>query len=230
MIQNKTFKDKGLPARFLFANCRSLVGTRTFDKPAVNSITIENYNALIRRLLDGAFDKIIEPFKLPLTPEGNAKFLAFSRGIEAKLGPEGEFHFMKDWCAKLPGQMLRISGILALCDGKTRIDGEISERAAAIASWFTENAAEIYSEDGDDTCAESQTPHDILLRFINESTTPCQGVTIPTSTLHKLYKEWAKTQGIPGMTAQEFVGYLKDKGLAVRRAEGNVLLDAKLNV
>lgn len=117
MIQNKTFRDKGLPARFLFANCHTLVGTRTFDKPEIREDAIEAYNSLICKLLDGVFDRNTKQTELMLTPDGFTAYVEFSQGVESKLGNAGELKFMQDWCAKLPGQMLRIAGIIAICDG-----------------------------------------------------------------------------------------------------------------
>jgi hypothetical protein len=217
MIQNKTFRDKGLPARFLFANCRSLVGMRTFDKPEVSAETIEAYNALIRKLLDGVFDRNTAQAELTLTPDGRAAYIEFSQGIESKLGDGGEYKFMQDWCAKLPGQMLRIAGILALCDGKDQIDVEIVSRAAAIAAWFTENSAVIFGEQG----ILAEDGFDIVLsRFIKECTIHKKGNYVKTADLFERYKEWAERQGYSEPTSQAFVGALRTM-LTVRRDGDN---------
>jgi len=225
MIQNKTFRDKGLPARFLFANCRSLVGTRTFDKPEVGADAIEEYNGLIRKLLDGVFDRNTEETELTLTADGRAAYIEFSQSIEVKLGDDGELKFMQDWCAKLPGQMLRIAGILALCDRKRQIDIDIVNRAAVIASWFVENAAAVFGEQ-DSIAGEFSTSS--LSRFLNECTAPRKGESVKTSELLSYYNEWAQECGHETMTAQEFVGELRKKLTISRSAKGNVAKDVVL--
>jgi hypothetical protein len=225
MIQNKTFRDKGLPARFLFANCRSLVGTRTFDKPEVNANAIEAYNGLIRKLLDGAFDKTPAQAELTFTADGRAAYIKYSQEIEAKLGDGGELQFMRDWCAKLPGQMLRIAGILAICDGKNEIDANIVRRAAMLAAWFTENAAAVFGEQDFITEDFSES---LLTRFIDECTTHSKGEHTKTSDLFARYTEWVQEHEYTPVSSKEFVGELRRKLTVVRNAKGNVAKDVSI--
>jgi len=222
MIQNKTFRDKGLPARFLFANCRSLVGKRIFDKPEVNADSIEAYNELIRKLLDGAFDRNIEEAELTLTADGRTAYIEFSQGIEAKLGDNGELKFMQDWCAKLPGQMLRIAGILTICDGKRQIDIDVVNRAAVIATWFVENAAVVFGEQDSISGEFSKSK---LIRFLEECTVSQKGECVKTSELFACYSAWAKEHGYEATTSQEFVGELRKKLTVSRSAKGNIAKD-----
>jgi len=219
MIQNKTFRDKGLPARFLFANYRSLVGSRTFDKPEVSADAIEAYNGLIRNLLSGVFDRNTEETELTLTADGRTAYIEFSQSIETKLGENGELKFMQDWCAKLPGQMLRIAGILALCDRKQQIGIDIVNRAATIASWFVENAAVVFGEN-DSGMVEFPVPS--LERFLDECTVPQRGEFVKTSELLMRYNEWALERGYETLSAQDFVGGLRKTLTISRSAKGNV--------
>lgn len=225
MIQNKTFRDKGLPARFLFANCRSLVGKRTFDKPEVHADAIEAYNGLIRKLLDGVFDRNGDETELTLTSDGRRAYIEFSQGIESKLGESGELKFMQDWCAKLPGQMLRIAGILALCDGKQQIDVDVVERAADIAAWFVENAAVVFGEQDFITGEFSESR---LMRFLEERTTSRKGESVKTSELLAQYNVWALEHGYDAAAPQTFVGALRKKLTISRSAKGNVAKDVSL--
>ena len=229
MIANKTFRDKGLPARFLFAVCPSLVGTRTFDKPEVSAEAIAAYNSLIRALLDGAFDKNTGQSELTLTEKGRAAFLEFSRSFEHKLGTNGEFEFMKDWCAKLPGQMLRIAGILAICASEQVIDEGSAKRAAAIAGWFMGNAAVVFGGqalDAEDVSAEFSP--DVLRRFLDECTVPSKGEYVKTSALFERYTAWAGQHGYATPTSREFVGALKAVLEVARRSVGNVACGVSL--
>ena len=223
MIENKTFRDKGLPARFFFANCRSLVGTRTFDKPGVASDAIEAYNGLIRKLLDGVFERNIEITELTLTAESLAAYIKFSQSIETKLGDNGEYKFMQDWCAKLPGQTLRIAGVLSLCDGKERIEIDVMRRAELIASWFTESAAVVF---GERDLSAGDFSDVLLTRFLGECTMYSKGGYVKTSELFELYMAWAQRNGYDDMmTAKGFVGALKNKLTVKRSAKGNAAKD-----
>ena len=229
MIANKTFRDKGLPARFLFAVCRSLVGTRTFDKPEVSAEAITAYNSLIRNLLDGVFDKNTNLMELTLTEKGHAAFLAFSRSFEHKLGENGELGFMKDWCAKLPGQMLRIAGILAICSGGQVIDEGSAKRAAQIAGWFMGNAAAVFGGQGFE--AESDLAEfsvDALRRFLDECTVPSKGEYVKTSALFERYEAWAERYGYELPTSNAFVGVLRGALEVARRRVGNVAVGIAL--
>ena len=183
---------------------------------------IAAYNSLIRNLLDGAFDRNAQA-ELTLTEKGRAAFLEFSRSFEHKLGENGEFGFMKDWCAKLPGQMLRIAGILAICAGEQVIDEGSAKRAAAIAGWFMGNAAIVFGRQEFKTEGEvSEFSADILRRFLDECTVPSKGEYVKTSALFERYKEWAEQNGYETPGSREFVGVLKAVLEVARRNVGNV--------
>jgi hypothetical protein len=223
MIENKTFRDKGLPARFLFAVCRSLVGTRTFDKPEVSVGAIDAYNSLIRKLLDGVFDKTTEQAELTLTEKGRAVFLEFSRSVEPKLAENGELEFMKDWCAKLPGQMLRIAGILAICGGEREIDEDSAKRAAEIAGWFMGNAAAVFGGQVLEVEAgAADFTAEALHHFLGDCTTPSKGDYVKTSALLERYLAWASQHGYKETTPQRFVGALRGVLPVHKHTGGNV--------
>ena len=227
MIQNKTFRDKGLPARFLFANCRSFVGMRTFDKPEVHADAIGAYNILIHKLLEDVFSRDSELTELTLTTEGRTAYIQFSQGIEAKLGNDGELKFMQDWCAKLPGQMLRIAGIIAVCDGKQQIDIGIVNRAATIATWFLENATTVFGEPERIAGGFSA---EILAQFLDECVIPKKRASVKTTDLLTCYDAWALGQGYEPITSQEFVGELRKKMTVSRNAKGNVVKDICIKI
>ena len=223
MIENKTFRDKGLPARFLFAVCRSLVGTRTFDKPEVRAETIASYNDLIRQLLDGVFDKNAVPAELTLTADGFAAYINFSQTLESKLGGGGKFVFMKDWCAKLPGNLLRIAGILAICKGEKEIDSDSVSRAASISEWFIENAIVVFGGEGIGVTDISDEFSEHLLRqFLDECTIYRDSVHIKTSALKKHYDAWAEARGYKIPASQAFVGILRSVLRVSTVSAGNV--------
>jgi hypothetical protein len=128
---------------------------------------------------------------------------------------------MRDWCAKLPGQMLRIAGILAVCDGNNQIDVDSVQCAAAIAAWFTENAAVVFGGQG---VFVEETLESLLPRFLDECTVSGKGGRVKTADLFERYSTWATSQGYGEPTSQEFVGRLRVI-LEVKRngEDGNVV-------
>jgi hypothetical protein len=140
MITNPTFREKGLPARFLYATCRSSLGNRIVDTPDISQAVKSEYDALIRRLLDYALDTESPNYELTLSEEGRNAYYDYSSFVEEKLGADGDYSHMTDWCAKLVGQMMRIAGIISVCEGRTSIDADIIGRACELADWFAVNA------------------------------------------------------------------------------------------
>lgn len=225
MIQNKTFRDKGLPARFLFASCQSLVGTRTFDKPEVSTDAIEAYNNLIRKLLEGVFDRNVGQTELTLTPDGFSAYVDFSQSVESKLGNTGEYKFMQDWCAKLPGQMLRIAGIIAVCDGKVQIDVDIINRASTIAAWFMEHAAIVF---GEDSVSEGKFSTETLAQFLDECAILEKTSSVKTAELLKHYNAWALKYDYETATSQKLCSELRKNFFIKHTKKGNVVNGIRL--
>jgi putative DNA primase/helicase len=117
----KQIRGKGGLGRFLFCIPDSMLGKRDVCKriPVANEIKT-NYENGIRRLLavpkqvDDSGNEI--PKLLSLSDEALSIWQEFSRYIENKLGPQGELSVMSDWGGKLPGNALRIAGLLHLVE------------------------------------------------------------------------------------------------------------------
>ena len=164
MITNPTFREKGLPARFLYAQCRSSLGNRIVDTSDIPATVKAEYDTLIRRLLDNALDTETSASELTLSPSGRAAYYEYSREVEGKLGEGGEYAHMTDWGAKLVGQMLRIAGIIAVCESRTDIDNDVIERAAALADWFATNADVLFRKSA--KSKERETDEQYLLNVL----------------------------------------------------------------
>ena len=132
---------------------------------------------------------------------------------------------MQDWCAKLPGQMLRIAGILALCDEKHQIDVDVVNRASIIAAWFVENAAVVFGEQEFMTEDFSESN---VMQFLDERTISQKGESVKTSELFAHYKEWVQEYGYEALSAKDFVGELRKSLVVSRSAKGNVAKDVFL--
>jgi hypothetical protein len=167
MINNSTFREKGLPARFLYATCRSNLGNRRVDNPDIPVAVKAEYNALIRRLLDIALTPESPEYELTLSADGRAAYHNFSSKVEAELGGDGSFSHMRDWAAKLVGQMLRIAGIIAVCENRTSINSVVISRAAELAEWYAVNAVALFSKSKiSKKSEERETDEQYLLRVL----------------------------------------------------------------
>jgi hypothetical protein len=146
MVNNKTFRDKGLPARFLYALCRSNLGFRVVDTADIPVAVKAEYNTLIRRLLDYTLDKESPSYEIPLTDDGRVAYHEYGKANEPRLRNNGDYAHMRDWFGKVVGQMLRISGIIAVCEGRAKIDADIIRRASALAEWYAANAVALFTK------------------------------------------------------------------------------------
>jgi hypothetical protein len=98
-------------------------------------------------LLDNALDKEMPASELTLSADGRVAYYGYSGEVELKLRADGDYAHMRDWAAKLVGQMLRIAGIISVCEGRTSVDGDIIQRAAVLADWYAANAVALFSAD-----------------------------------------------------------------------------------
>ena len=102
VMNNSTFRGRGLCGRFLYAVCKSKVGHRAISPPPVPDRVRDEYRAFVRRILSDQGSGIIR-----LSPEADEVRKSYQAYIEKKLGNEWEF--MRDWGGKLTGAVVRIA-------------------------------------------------------------------------------------------------------------------------
>ena len=117
----KQFRGKGALGRFLFCIPNSMLGKRVVGQRTRVSAEIKSrYDAGIRGLLsvaktvDDAGKEI--PRILELDEDAFGAWEEFDRRVEGMIGPGGELEAMDDWGGKLPGNALRIAGLLHLVE------------------------------------------------------------------------------------------------------------------
>jgi len=117
----KQIRGKGGLGRFLFCIPDSMLGKRDIgQRQAIPHEIKARYGSGIRRLLsiprqaDDFGNEV--PKLLSLSGESLAIWQEFSRYIEMKLGPQGELAVLNDWGGKLPGNALRVAGLLHLVE------------------------------------------------------------------------------------------------------------------
>lgn len=160
MMQNGTFRGRGLTARFLYCIPTSIVGQRKYRTTPVATDYARNYAALIRNLLED--EQAPEPEEITLSPEADRLLEEFSGEVECRL--KTEYADMADWAGKLAGAVLRIAGVLCRAS-VTRcyfledpeplvVDGEIMQSAISIGRYFIEHSRAAFSLMGADALAK----------------------------------------------------------------------------
>lgn len=112
-------QGRGITARFLYALPRVQPGSRNLvDSTPVPTQVRREYTdhmaRLHRCLLDRSDGPFPEPLTLHLAPDALEDLHQFQMRCERAQGPGGSLEHMTSWASKLPGQLLRIAGILHL--------------------------------------------------------------------------------------------------------------------
>lgn len=110
------FRGEGVLARFLWCYPKSLVGYRDgpFTAPERDGKVAAEYERNIRRLLQ--LPRLEEPPQMRVTDDAAAIHEEFFNSIEVRVRPDGDLRHVKDWANKLPGQVARIAGVLAIAE------------------------------------------------------------------------------------------------------------------
>lgn len=151
MMQNGTFRGRGLTARFLYCMPTSIVGQRKYRTEPIPAKVSRNYDALIRNLLED--EQAAEPEEITLSPKADRLLEEFSGEVECRL--KTEYADMADWAGKLAGAVLRIAGVLCRAS-VTRcyfledpeplvVDAEIMQNAISIGRYFIKHSRAAFS-------------------------------------------------------------------------------------
>ena len=151
VLSNKTFRGRGLTARFLYCMPESLLGSRDTESRPVPEKVAEAYDRKIVNLLE---DQYSTPARvISLSTEAREKLFAFSRELEPKL--VGEYADIMDWAGKLVGNTLRLSALLCRAgvmlghdfldaEDPLVVDGKTMEGAIRLGRYFVANALAAY--------------------------------------------------------------------------------------
>ena len=145
VMNNEEFAGRGLNARFLYSIPMSLVGARVFDAPDIPQEVIDDYNNLLLRIL--AIPDTGEPRTIECTDEARDELRKIHDAIEPRL--IADLEPMGDWAGKYEGAVIRIAGLLHICDHVERaaevpIPGETIRRASKIGEYFLAHAKIAY--------------------------------------------------------------------------------------
>ena len=164
LMQNKTFRGRGLTTRFLYSMPTSFVGKRRYRTEPIPDEVYRRYEARVRNMLQEAYPE--KPERITLSEEADRMIEAFAEELEPRL--KDEYADIMDWAGKLIGNTHRIAGLLCRAS-VDRYDEFLDEReplvisaenmsnAIRLARYFIEHAKAAYSLMGaDDTAKQCQ--------------------------------------------------------------------------
>ena len=154
LMQNNTFRGRGLTARFLYTMPATYVGCRKYRTEPIPKEAEQQYYSLVSNLLDEESNPTVDaPEIITLSDEADKMLEAFATELEPKL--RTEYLDFSDWAGKLCGAIVRISGILCRAEKNgcheflkepdpLVVDGETMQRAIALGRYYTEHARAAY--------------------------------------------------------------------------------------
>ena len=154
LMDNATFRGRGLCGRFLYAMCKSKVGRRNVSPdPVPDSVRMEYRDFVRRILLPSTQGKGI----IRLSPEADSLRCEYQAYVEKKLGDEWDT--MRDWGGKIVGAMVRIAALMHCAEvmgdpTETPISAEVMYAAVCIAEYLGAHAAAAYQVMGADSSYE----------------------------------------------------------------------------
>lgn len=173
MMQNGTFRGRGLTARFLYCMPTSIIGQRKYRTEPIPMEVSRKYDVLIHNLLEE--EQQAEPEEITLSSEADMLLELFSAEVESRL--KYEYVDIADWAGKLVGAVLRIAGVLCRAsvnrsDGfldvpePLVVDELIMQNAISIGRYFTEHSKAAFSLMGADALVKQSK---YLLDVINKN-------------------------------------------------------------
>lgn len=161
LMQNGTFRGRGLTARFLYCIPTSNVGNRKYRSQPVPADVYQNYEKCIYNLLDDEVPK--KPEVITLSAEADKMVEDFAEKLEPQL--KDKYADIADWAGKLVGNVLRIAALLCRAQELRSHDflsepeplavtGEVMEKAILIGKYFIEHARAAFTLMGVDHTTE----------------------------------------------------------------------------
>lgn len=152
MMQNGTFRGRGLTARFLYFMPTSIIGRRKYRTEPIPAEISGKYELLIRNLLEE--EQSPEPEEITLSPEADMLLESFSAEVESRL--KHDYADIADWAGKLVGAVLRIAGVLCRASvirstgfldepEPLVVDEQTMQNAISIGRYFTEHSKAAFS-------------------------------------------------------------------------------------
>lgn len=147
LMQNGTFRGRGLTARFLYCIPKSFVGKRKYRSKPVPDEVYRAYENRIFNLLEDECEKEAEI--ITLSKEADLLIENFAEELEPEL--KGNYADIADWAGKLVGNVLRVAALLSRVSiyrshefleaaEQIVVEKETMEKAIRIGRYFIEHA------------------------------------------------------------------------------------------
>ncbi len=139
-MSNPQFSGRGLMQRFLFAFPKGRAGDQSYISTNIPQNVQQDYDELITRLLK--MHKNDTPVRLTHDNESYNVFHDYHDMLQSKMQSNGIFENMKEYASKQFGKVLKIAGLLHLCEHSVDepINGQTALNAVSIGLW-AENQA-----------------------------------------------------------------------------------------
>ena len=159
--EKKSFRGRGLLARFWYFIPASNLGYRTLETELIPEGVSNRWEGLIHELLDIKQQEDdrgqVEPYAIKLDKSAYSEWFEFAKAVEVDMREGGRFEHIQDWAGKLPGTAARVAGVLHCVKNPrqpwgTHIDGETMATAldlAAVASSHAEIAFNLMGADAE---------------------------------------------------------------------------------
>lgn len=167
--RDRKARGRGLLARVLWSRPTSRVGYRPTEPSPVPESQRASWDLLVKSLANESLkvDPTSDPPVLRLDMDALQIWQTMRSDHEPKLRPDiGALASITDWANKLPGQILRLAGLLhALRTGQLagRIDGETMAAAVRLGAYYTDHALAVFSEMGTDEATQDAA---LVLRWL----------------------------------------------------------------
>lgn len=151
LMQNPTFRGRGLTARFLYSIPKSFVGKRKYRSKSVSKKTYEEYERCIYNILEDETKTEV----ITLSKEADKLIEKFAEELEPHL--KTVYKDISDWAGKLVGNILRIAALLTRANVRRsydfledepeslEVDKETMKKAIAIGNYFISHALVAFS-------------------------------------------------------------------------------------
>lgn len=151
-MSNPQFVGRGLMQRFIFAFPAGKAGTQSYSSADIPPKIQQAYDELIANLL--RMPKHDSPSKLKHSKESYHILHDYYDLLQTKMRSGGMFENMKAYASKHFGKVLKIAGLLHLCEHSVDepIGGDTAMKAVSIGLWAENTALKAFNgEAGDDT-------------------------------------------------------------------------------
>jgi len=167
LAKDRQARGRGLLARFLWSMPSTEVGKRPMQRPPVPAHLSTAWDSLVGSLADQAEGVTGAPLVLRLEADAKGIYDGWCSEHEPRLlANRGDLAGVVDWASKLPGNVLRLAGVLHAMHTKS-LTGQIGTKtmsaALDLAAYFVDHACVVFGRMGVDEVTEDAS---LVLRWL----------------------------------------------------------------